>query len=119
MAHTKKTRFEPRTPKSQETATYSLPHSMSLYTYIEIGMYQYARIDAWDNLIKKRKQHRPPGDDASTGEAAPGRIGSDEQGEARRGNTTPNGGPHLDRGRLLLKTWSKSDFSIAETTWPT
>ena len=42
-----------------------------------------------------------------------------EQGVASRANTTPNGGPHLELGRLRLKTWSKSDFSIAETTWPT
>ena len=82
-------------------------------------MYLYVLIDAWDVLIKKRKQHPPPGDDASTAEAAPGRVGRDEQGEARRANTTPNGGPHLELGRLRLKTWSKSDFSIAETTWPT
>ena len=58
-------------------------------------------------------------DDASTAEAARGRVEIDEQGEARRANTTPNGGPNLERGRLRLKTWSKSDFSIAETTWPT
>ena len=50
---------------------------------------------------------------------APGRVGRDEQGEARRANTTLNGGPHLELGRLRLKTWSKSDFSIAETTWTT
>ena len=34
-------------------------------------------------------------------------------------NSTPNGGPHLELrtvGRLLLETWSKSDFSIAQTT---
>ena len=54
-----------------------------------------------------------------TAEAAPGRVGRDEQGEARRANTTPNGGPHLELGRLRLETWSKSDFSNAETTWPT
>ena len=60
-----------------------------------------------------------PGGDASTADAAPGRVERDEQGEARRANTTPNGGPHLERGRLRLKTWSKSDFSIAETTWQT
>ena len=30
-------------------------------------------------LIKKRKQHPPPGDDASTAEAAPGRVRRDEQ----------------------------------------
>ena len=29
------------------------------------------------------------------------------------------GGPRLDLGRLRIKTWSKSDFSSAETTWPT
>ena len=33
-------------------------------------------------------------------------------------NTTPNGGPHLELGRLRLKTWSKSDVSIAKTTGP-
>ena len=39
-----------------------------------------------------------------------------EQGEARRANSTPNGGLHFEKGRLRLKTWSKSDLSIAETT---
>ena len=68
---------------------------------------------------KKRKEHTPQGDDASTVEADPGRVGRDEQGEAHRANTTPNGGPHLELGRLRLETCSKSDFSIAETTWPT
>ena len=52
-------------------------------------------------------------------EAASGRVRRDEQGEARRANTTPNGGPHLELGRLRVKIWSKSDFSIVETTWPT
>ena len=52
-------------------------------------------------------------------EAASGRVRRDEQGEARRANTTPNGGTHLELGRLRHKTWSKSDFSIAETTGPT
>ena len=61
------------------------------------------------------------GDDASKVEAASSRVGRDEHrySEARRANTTPNGGPHLELGRLRLETWSKSDFSIAETTWPT
>ena len=66
---------------------------------------------------KKRKQHPPPGDDASTAVAAPGRVGRDEQVAAR--HTTPNGGPHLELERLRLKTWPKPEFSIAETTWPT
>ena len=66
-----------------------------------------------------RKQQRSPGDYASTDETAPGRVGKYRQGEARRANTTPNGAPHLEVGHLRLKTWSKSDFPIAETTSPT
>ena len=56
-------------------------------------------------MTAKRKQHPPPGDDASTAEAAPGTVGIDEQGKARQVNTTPNGGPHLEllTGRLRLK----------------
>ena len=70
-------------------------------------MYLYVRIDAWIFRQKKQKQKPLPGDDASTAEAAPGRVERDEQGEARRANTTPNGGPHLELliGRLRLKTW--------------
>ena len=55
----------------------------------------------------------------------PARAGSppaesgDKHDEARRANPTPNGGPHLEIERLRVKTWPKSDFSIAETTWPT
>ena len=30
-------------------------------------------------------------------------------------NSTPSGGPHHELGRLQLKIWSKSDFSIAQT----
>ena len=49
----------------------------------------------------------------------PGRVGRDEQGEARRAKTKPNSGPPLELERVRLKTWSISDFSIAETTWST
>ena len=82
-------------------------------------LYIYVRIDNLDNSTKKRKEYPPQADDASTAEAAPGRFGRDEQGEAHRANTTPNGEPHLELGRLRFKTWSKFDFSIAQTTWPT
>ena len=82
-------------------------------------MYLHVRIHAWDVLTTKRTQHPSPGDDAGTAEAASGRVRRDEQGEARRANTTPNGGPHLELRRLWLKTSSKSDFPIAETTWST
>ena len=70
-------------------------------------------------MIKKRKQHPPPGDDASTAVTAPGRVGRDEQGGAIRRNIKPNCGAHLELGRLRLKTCSKFDSSIAQTTWPT
>ena len=82
-------------------------------------MYLYVRTDAWEKITQKRKQHPPPGDYASTAEAAPGRVGRDEQGGARRPNSTPKGGPHLELWRSRLNTWSKSDFSNAETAWPT
>ena len=83
-------------------------------------MYLFVPIESGYNFTKKtrtaplaggrpRAWPRPP----------PCRVGRDEQGEARRENTTPNGGPHLELGRLRLKTWSKSNFSIAETTGPT
>ena len=51
--------------------------------------------------------------------AAPGRVDRDKQGA--RGTSSKHhtdSWPHLELGRLRLKTWSESDFSIAET-WPT
>ena len=42
-------------------------------------------------FIKKRKKH-------PSAEATPGRIGGGDQGEARRANSTLNGGPHLELG---------------------
>ena len=53
-------------------------------------MYLYVRIDALSILTKEQKQHPPQGDDADTAEAAPGRVGRYEQGEAHRANTTTN-----------------------------
>ena len=60
------------------------------------------------------------GDDSSTVEAAPGRGARVERGEARRANSTPNGGrTHLELGRSRLKPGLsltlKSGFSIAQT----
>ena len=69
-------------------------------------------------MTKKRKKHPSHGDDASTVEAGTCRVGRG-RGEARPAIITPRGGPHLDLGRLGLKTCSKSDFSIAETTGST
>ena len=46
-----------------------------------------------------------------------------QQGEAQRANSKPNGGPHLELLLLLygvyglrLKTWSKTEIAIAQTT---
>ena len=81
----------------------------------QIDMFLYVGIGVWGKT-KERKQHPPQGDDASTVSAATCRVGRDEQGEARPASSAPRGGPHLDLERLRLKTWSKSDLSIAETT---
>ena len=67
-------------------------------------------------MKKKRKQHPPQGDDANTVPAATCRVERGEQGEARPAINVPRSGPRLDLGRLRLKTWSKSDFWIAEIT---
>ena len=82
-------------------------------------IYLYVRRGNLDSLTKNRKEHAPQGDDASTAEAAPSRVRRGELDEAHQANTTPNGGPHLELGHLRLKPWSKSDSSIAQTTWPT
>ena len=72
------------------------------------------------SLAGRRREHggglSRQSPDASTAEASPGRVRRGEQGEARRANSTPNGGPHLELGRLRLTTWSKTDVSIAQTT---
>ena len=61
--------------------------------------------------MEKNENATPPGDDVSTAEAAPGGVGRGEQGEARRANSTPNGGTHLE-----LASSCKNDFSIAHIT---
>ena len=81
--------------------------------------YLQVRIERWDVLVKERKQHPSQGDDARTAEGATCRVGRGEQGEALPAINAPRGGPHLDLGRLRLKTWSKFDFSMAGTTWRT
>ena len=52
-------------------------------------------IETISSKKKEEKEHPSPGDDASTAEAAPGRVRRGEQVEARQANSTPNGGPHL------------------------
>ena len=85
----------------------------------QIDRYLYVRIESWDILIKKRKQHPSQGDDAGTAEGATCNVGRGKQVEARPTISAQRGGPHLERGRIRLKTWSESDFSIARTAWRT
>ena len=80
-------------------------------------MCPYIRRETWGRtlsciLAKKRRfagRRREP---------APVRVGRGEQGKARRANRAKNGAPHLELliARLRLKTWSKTDLSIAQTT---
>ena len=103
-----------------ETATYHTCYPTLFLVYIAREWYVSIRTNKrLGHFNKERKQHPPPGDDASTAGAAPGRVGRDEHGEVRQANTILNGASHLELGRLRLKSWSKSDFSIAETAWPT
>ena len=88
-------------------------------TICQIDTYLYARMESWNIFDKKRKQHPPQRDDAGTAEGATCRVGRGEQGEARPAISAPRDGPHLDLGRLRLKPLSRSDFSIAGTTWRT
>ena len=62
-------------------------------------MYLSVRVDNLDILAQKRGEHPPQEDAVRTAEGAPGRVGRDERGQARRANTTPSGGPNLDLGR--------------------
>ena len=86
-----------------------------------IDMYVYVRKymrDRKRNFDKKTKATPGAGRGREHGRTPP----PFESGEASKvrhdDSTSPNGGPHLELGRLRLKTLSTSDFSIAETTWP-
>ena len=103
-ANTKK-----KAPSRSETLTLILHRRRPTYyptrcfLYLDHDWYvPLCTIRRLEILTKKRKQNKLPGDDASTGEAAPEKL-TDEKGEAGRAKTTPNGGPHLDLGRLRLK----------------
>ena len=71
--------------------TYLLPHSISCIHRPSLvpGIHLYVRKDAWNILTKKRKQHPSAGEDASTVEAAPGRVG--EMSKVRHVEQTPHG----------------------------
>ena len=86
-------------------------------------MHLYVRINKWNwnsYIDQKRKQVIPlPGRRREHGRGRP------RQSRDRRAMSGTTGKEHTERwtssrvGRSRLKTWSKSDFSIAETIWPT
>ena len=83
----------------------------------QIDDFLYVRIDVWVKMTKKKKEKSTCCREATRARSRPVLAGSGgEQGEARPAISAPSGGPHRDLGRLRLKTWSKIEFSIAETT---
>ena len=56
----------------------------------------------FDILTKKNEQSTLRRETTRARPRPTGRVGRDEQGEAHRANTAPNGGPHLELGRLRL-----------------
>ena len=62
---------------------------------------------------QKTKKEPPEEDSREHGRGRPRQAGETSNA---RSYTTPNGVPRLVLGRLWLKTWSKSDLSVAETT---
>ena len=85
-------------------------------TISHVDMKLYVRIDAWEKMSKNRKQYPPQGG-MSTVYASTCRVGKGEQGEPSPAIRARTGRPHLDLRRFRLDTLSKSDFSIAGTTW--
>ena len=58
--------FDPRTPRSERQQPTCSPSQVLNLTIYQIDTYLYERIDVWGKLSKRRKQHPPRGDDAST-----------------------------------------------------
>ena len=109
--YTKKKKKKEHTPGIEPSTSYS--HGVQgtpvlFHDTCQIDMHLCVLKTSRDILMKKRKQHPSQGDDASTAEAAPGRVGRDEQGYLRRANTTPNGGLHLE----LVWGYARCDTSI-------
>ena len=83
--------------------------------YVHIGM------DVWVNMTQKRKEAPAVRRETTRALSRPLLEGSGGASKVKHVQqiSAPIGGPHLDRERLRLRTWSKVDFSIADTTWPT
>ena len=111
--------INPPTSFSQRKNYNPSNHPLYCMNVCENNMYLSVRIDNFHILSQTREEH-PLQEDAARmmAEAAPGSVERDEQGRAHRANTTWSG-LYFKLGRLRLKSWSKSDFSIADAPWPT
>ena len=121
--------FEPRTPTSEGQQPTSSSTQVLTWQFIRLilrSMYLCVRIEVWEKLANKRKQHAAGG----RREHGLGRYSLAGSGGASNVRHVHN--QHTERwtsshlGRLRLKTWSEPDFSIAEpdfsiagTTWAT
>ena len=70
-------------------------------------------------LTQKSESRTRRRDDASTAEAAPGRVGRDEQDEGMSSKHRAEWWTSSRVRAFTAQPWSKSDFPIAETTRPT
>ena len=111
--------INPPTSFSQRKNYNPSNHPLYCMNVCENNMYLSVRIDNFHILSQTREEH-PLQEDAARmmAEAAPGSVERDEQGRAHRANTTWSG-LYFELGRLRLKSWSKSDFSIADAPRPT
>ena len=86
----------------------------------EILVLGFALLTFRDGILSKNVIFRwPPRHEASTTDAETDRVGRVEQPDARAGNSAPKGGPQLEFFRRQLKTWSKSEPSVALVQGPT
>ena len=111
-------KFEPLTLRLHGQLLTCYPTTKVGLSYIDRDWYVSVRTNRRLDRLTKTKTEPVAGRRREHDRGRP-RQSRDGQGEARRANITSKGGPHLELGRLPLKTWSNSDFSIAETTWPT
>ena len=111
--------IKPRTPRSEGRLPTCSPSQVFASLHVKTDMDLYVRIDVWEKMTKRRNSthRRETGCENGLGRYLQGREG--RVSEARPAISAPRGGPHLDLGRVRLKTWSKSDSSIAGMTWPT
>ena len=113
-------------PEFAGTETYLLAYSISciihrprlvlVRNYVHI--YSTNRRLGLEQIFRQKNDRTAPvaGRRRAHGRGRPWQIRERRARWGMTANSTPNDGPHLELGRVLLKIWSKSDFSIARRT---